>query len=699
MLTADQVSILEAPLNQKIFLTGPAGCGKTTAAVERMRALLNAGIPNASILILTPQRTLQAPYFDLLNSPERAAGEEATPATLGGLAHRLCQRFWPLVGEAAGFSHPERGPQFLTLETAQYYMAQVTRPLFEQGYFDSVTIDRNRLYSQIIDNLNKAAVVGFPYSEIGARLDAAYFGEPVQRRIYADAQECATRFRHYCLENNLLDFSLQLEIFVNLLWPHPITRQFLTSSYRHLIYDNVEEDGARVHDLMREWLPEFDSALLIYDESAGYRRFLGADLPTGLALADLCAETVEMRHSFVVSPAIARLESSLVNVIAPEVYSPLEALAGEEDAEDAQEKPWEILAARFYPQLLESIAEQVACLLEAGTPAAEIVILAPYLSDALRFSLMNRLTARGVPARSHRPSRSLRDEPASQALLTLACLAHPGWKIFPPQFDVACALMQAISGLDLVRAQLLTDITYRPRDGAFSAFEDIRPQMQERITYTLGERFARLRAWLLDYQQGAPLPFDHFLRKLFGETLSQPGFGFHHNFDSIRVAANLIESVQKFRQALNLLDEEQTPSVGREYLLMLREGVLAAQYITDWQAEQDDAVLVAPATTFLLMNRPATVQFWLDAGSSGWYERLAQPITHPYVLARGWETSAGRTWNDADEVAANRDSLARLVSGLLRRCRRKIVLCLPEMDESGYEQRGDLLRAFQKILL
>ena len=56
---------------------------------------------------------------------------------------------------------------FLTLETAQYYMAHLVRPLLEQGYFESVTIDRNRLYSQILDNLNKAAVVGFPHTKIG----------------------------------------------------------------------------------------------------------------------------------------------------------------------------------------------------------------------------------------------------------------------------------------------------------------------------------------------------------------------------------------------------------------------------------------------------------------------------------------------------------------------------------------------------
>ena len=39
-----------------------------------MRFLLEQGVPADSILMLTPQRTMQEPFLDLLYSPERAAG-------------------------------------------------------------------------------------------------------------------------------------------------------------------------------------------------------------------------------------------------------------------------------------------------------------------------------------------------------------------------------------------------------------------------------------------------------------------------------------------------------------------------------------------------------------------------------------------------------------------------------------------------
>jgi hypothetical protein len=683
-----QRQIVESPLDGKLFVSGPAGTGKTTAGVERMRYLLAQGVPGESILMLTPQRTLQEPYLDLLYSPERSAGGEVTPATIGGLARRMVDLFWPIAGEAAGFVHPDQPPVFLTLETAQYYMAYLVRPLLEEGYFESVTIDRNRLYSQIIDNLNKAAVIGFPHTDIGSRLDASYFGDPAQRRVYQDAQECANRFRQYCLDNNLLDFSLQLEVFANVLWPQEILRDYLSRTYRHLIYDNVEEDGPRAHDILRDWLPSFESALLIYDEGGGFRYFLGADVHTGASLRELCDEQLQLEDSFVMSDGVAALSDSLTEAIVPDFER-------ETKEENKETQAFEILQSHFYPELLDIIVSEVESLLSnSQIPPSEIVILAPYLSDALRFSITNRLETRSIPWRSHRPSRSLRDEPASQALVTLAGLAHPHWIISPPIFDAAYALMSSIEGLDLVRAQLLTEIVYRQRDLSLSPFDNIKPDVQERITFSVGNRYTTLRDWLLAYREGDQLPLDHFLRKLFGEVLSQPGYGYHSDFDSVRIAASLVESVKKFRLAMEAAGG--VGNLGREYISMLQDGVIAASYLEGWQSEDKDAVLVAPAHTFLMMNRPVTVQFWLDIGSGGWYERLSQPLTHPHVLSRGWEP--GRQWMDADEVQATQEALARLISGLLHRCREQIYICLSELGESGFEQRGDLLRAFQKVL-
>ena len=711
-LADDQRAVVELPLAGAAFLEGPAGAGKTTAGVARLLRLLREGVPADALIVIVPQRTLAAAYVDALRRPQRGAGGEVTVVTIGGLAQRAIELFWPLIAEPAGFGAPDRPPVFLTLETAQYFMARLVSPLLDAGYFDSISIDRNRLYSQILDNLNKAAVVGFPHTEIAGRLKAAWVGESAGLRVFDEAQECADRFRAYCLGHNLLDFSLQYEVFVRRLWPLPLYRDHLLRRYTHLIADNVEEDTPAAHDLLVEWLPHVTSALVIFDHDAGYRRFLGADPQSAGRLRELCAERLTFSRSYVAAPAVQALGAGLARVLGRRLETgPKEPLS------PAQPSPLDFASRRYYPEMLDWVAERITGLVqEENVPPKEIVVLAPFLTAALRFSLANKLAAKGVAVRSHRPSRALRDEPATLCLLTLAALCHPHWGIHPTRYDVAYALMQAIADMDLVRSQLLADIAYRIHDAApiLSPFVEIEPEMQERITFLLGGRYEGLRTWINAHaavrrgqgksdarRRSSRVELDHFFGRLFGELLSQPGYGFHGSFEAGEVTANLIESVRKFRQVAP--EATDTPDLGREYVQMVHDGVVAAQYIRSWRRQPEDAVLLAPAYTFLMMNRPVDHQFWLDVGGSGWWERINQPLTHPYILSRRWAAAGPLSqgdakWTDAEEHAAQMDALAALVLGLARRCRVQIHLALSELGEQGSEQRGALLQAVQRVL-
>jgi hypothetical protein len=55
-------------------------------------------------------------------------------------------------------------------------------------------------------------------------------------------------------------------------------------------------------------------------------------------------------------------------------------------------------------------------------------------------------------------------------------------------------------------------------------------------------------------------------------------------------------------------------------------------------------------------------------------------------------------WSDADEVQVSTEAMARLISGLLLRCRERVYVGISELGESGFEQRGELLKAFQKVI-
>jgi hypothetical protein len=478
----------------------------------------------------------------------------------------------------------------------------------------------------------------------------------------------------------------------------------LRSRYRHLIADNVEESPAVAHDVLAEWLPDFTSALLIYDRDAGLRTQLGADPEGGYGLAAHCDRRVTLTEPVASSPEVAVLGRALADALdyAPEVLPDAEGPATPDDTppEVLLRTPAEL--PRYYAQMLDDIAGEVARLVhETGVAPCEIAVLPPFLPAGLRFLLAERLAAHGIATHSHRPSRALREEPATQCLLTLAALGLPALGVRPAPAEVALALMLSVAKLDLVRARLLADFAYRSGDATpLTSLAALDEHLQQRITPELGARYEALREWLAaeaqrSAAQSTTLALDHFISRLFNELLAQPGYGFHENYDAAAITAILVESARTFRQVVQaVLPSEAGATIARDYAALVREGLVGALYARRWERQPEDAVLLTPAYTYVMNDRRTDYQVWLEVGSTRWWERLYQPLTMPEVLSRRWPP--GRRWTDEEDYARRTDTLARLVLGLTRRCRRSVYLGLSELNENGNEMRGPLLQAIRQ---
>jgi hypothetical protein len=693
-------------VTNKLFLSGPFGSGKSALALARIRWLLKQErIRGDEIIVLTPQRSLGRPYHEALRTGNMPPGAPPLVTTVASLARNAVELYWPLIAREAGFAHPEREPTFLTLETSQHHMGRFVDEAMERGDFDGVRVVRNRIISQVLDNMNKAALNRYAIDQVYQRLELAVpLSEQRAARLNAldAAKKISHQFRALCLEETLLDFSLQIQLFNEQVLVNPWSRTHLFRAHRHLLFDNLEEDTATAHELVRAWLPHLESALLISDEDAGFRVFLGANPHGAEMLADWLTEEGGQRQrvtgSYVMSPSVDALQWAIDRELSrgPRPDRPPRPQANPLDALVIPKQEF-----RFYPQMIDWVVAQVSSLVnDEGVPPGEIALLAPFVSDALRFSLETKLKETGVALTTHRPSRALEDEPSARALITLAALAHPDWGMRPAPADVSQTLGLSIDGLDPVRSHLLGRIVYPPRRRTIDlgSFGGLVPAMQERIGYRTGEAYDRLRGWLYDYRGGGEIqPLDQFFARLFGEVLSQPGYGFHHRLDAARVANQLVESARKFRWALeSAAGAEASPiQVGRAYVNLFEAGALSALYVPGWR-EPQDAVFLSPAYTFLMRNRAARIQFWLDIGSSGWWERLYQPLTHPYVLSPQWPQH--EPWDDFHEYQTRQDAIRRLLLGLTRRARERIYVAMSSYSESGFEQEGPLLNLVNRLL-
>jgi hypothetical protein len=720
-------------------MVGPACAGKTSRLAARLVDLISANIRPDRILVLAPQQA-QAKFFRAALAQVKGAHQargEPDINTIYGLAQQHVSLFFPLIAERAGFAHPQHEPVMMNVEAAQYFLDQIVSP--RSADFDDLKLFRPRLLGQILDCLNKAAECGFGLEEIAERLGSAWSGDSQRLVSYRRVQEVALEFRRYCLDHSLLDFSLQIETFSRHLLDAPSYRDYITARYRHVLADNVEENPPVMHDFLAQVLKTCDSALLAEDDPGGYRIFLGADVESARTLRVYCDDVQVLEHSYTAAPEVVAFGKALSAQFAPSPAHPSPpsppASLPEGEGGDLRVALGDVPgAAKYWTGMVTWVVDHVAGLAGQGVRPRDIAVLAPYVEDVLRFELQERLQPLGIRVRAVRPSRPLHDHPIVRMLVTLAKLAHPEWEQFVPAADLARALSAAVDQLDVARAQLIADAAVRASNRQLLALED--QMLWQRVGMRFYERYAILQQWLAGEraqntdnraQMGnwverlsPALPLDLFWQQLFTDVLSQPGFGLHQNREGALVADKLIRSARAFRevferagltpQTLPMMRSvvessgDQSPvavpafDLGLEYINMLGEDIIAAQYAPEREPDidDDDAVLVTPAYTYLINNFRSRYQFWLDIQSLGWYERVYQPLTHPYVLSRRWER--GRAWTEEDEHRTRQMMLSKVIGGLTYRCADKLYLVSSQLSISGQEESGPLARAIQRVL-
>lgn len=690
-LTEQQRQIVEWPYrgNETLYVEGPAGAGKSTALRRRLLYLLSQPIRGESILVLVADRAGRAAIEILIRGAGLGPHGRPMITTYYGLARQMVDLFWPAIAAHAGFAHPTQDPTFLTYETAQYLMHQIVQPLLEKGYFGGLRIRPRRLTSQLLDNLNKAAIHPFPHTEIAERLSRA---DPQSGRLiyYAQAQECANRFRQACLERNALDVSLTIEVFHKYLLPHPLFWAYFSRQYRHVIVDNVEETVPVAQDMLQALLGTCDSATLAYDEGGGYRILLGVDPDGARRLKDRCRHHVAMSDSFVANPAMRRLSRIAARYFGQspplgDDTTPLRAIA-------------EMVQTKYRSEMIAWTAERIARLVqEEGVRPADIAVICPYADGVLRFGLQEALKARQVPFNLVRRWVSFRDDAVARGLLTLTAVAHPSWRITPSVREVAEALHITIAGLDLPRAALLAGQVYRPAQEGMWLLpaDDVDIRTRERVGFAMVEAYGQLQAWLAEYVASPPASLDRFLTRLFEELLCLPAF-WSSEWPGARMScARLIDSARKFRWAAPAFGEidRESPLLGRDYCRMIEQGIVAGRYVEEAPADESAVLLVTPVYAYLLEDRVSDYQFWMDVGSREWWRPPFQPLTNPIVLSRHWDV--GTIWDEEKDYYLRNWLLWRMIDGLTKRCRKQIFLCGSDIDSMGNPQDGPLFPALQ----
>ena len=592
MIEPNHIQLAAIEADNSSLMVGPAGTGKSLALQHRLLRLLRSGYPENTTLILIADSGHASFYRSiLLDQPIPHTG--LFLGTFPRWVKESVSLFWPLVSEAAGFSNPEDLPTFLSYDLAQLAMWKNIAPMIDVGAFTGLPLRSQQIVSQLLDTLNRAALNGISLSQAHERQLHGLAGQKERLRYMEDAKEAIDSFRRVCLDNNLLDLSLLIQVFTHQLLDSSEYVDYLQTRFNNLIVDNLEEQTPVGHDFIHGMMKVMSSSALAVDIGGGYKRFMAADPVGAIGFRSHCEHVFEMNDSFVATKSLIHL-SNLVN----------NRLQGESEPTDLAGKAVKsVIIGRYRREMVTRCVQYISALIdEEDLQPRDIAFLTPYLDNALRHTISQSMNQHDLPYYFARRRSAPRDEPRVRSWLTLLAIAHPKWGIRPGQYDVAEALNSTIYDLDPARAQLVVDNLYQVSDGELRSVDNLTVRMKERIGLQLIDAVEVLRLWLSRHGRDQ-LPLDTFLFRLYEELLSTERFQPEPDFEAATVCDWLVRSAGRFRLAARKMGFDSLEQQGIAFIEGINSGMVAANPPQIGNPPDLSGILVSTIHSFLLSGR------------------------------------------------------------------------------------------------
>lgn len=634
-------------------LVGPGAAGKTEKLWQHYRSLAGEFRTESILVLLWNAR-------DVRDWREQMDLPWAGPLhvyTYFGWVQREIRANWPRLQPLLGGDWLE--PEFLTVETGQYAMLSYLKEFLPE--FAGLITSPERLAIQLGSCLVLASLNGIPRQEIGSRLATAM--PEKDPRIFKAAQRAMNRYRGGLESAGALDYGFAVELYRELLKNEEYRAGL--KKYQHLLVDDADEQSPAAHDFIEVMLEHVKTSAICFSTDGGHAGFFGADARGGWQRLGASGKRILVRPH---TRQWLSWSGALYRGI----------LGGNPPLTPKSGPQVELLHADLRSELMENVGERVVRLLATGIPAAEIAVIVPMADKVLEHTLSTHLGGAGVPLNVLIKNRRLLDEPYVRAMMTLALLAHPQWKLDWGIPDLAQSL-QLLLKIDPVRAWLLGR---QVRSGKILPLE---VWQRERVGFKAAQGYDLLREWLEEYRQGEEQSIDLFFQRVFGELLSR----LPPARDDLVVCRQLIVSAQKFlstAQRLPAFEEGYGPA----FMRLLAAGTVAAESLLE-PATREQAVILTTPYAYISGHFRTQVQVWMDCSSRRWFQQDVREIINPHVLKQSWRE--GEVWTDEMNAALTMHNGARVARALLRRCGDVLVVAAANIDSQGFEQDGPLLEA------
>ncbi len=686
-----------------IWITGTTKTGKTSRLVAEFSEWVRKQLTQHSNK--SPQQNLSATVLVLAaNNHNRREFSDRLSAAVEGTYPVICKTpvgfisdevelFWPLI-----FEQLQIKPQFplkLRPETEQELATQLWRE-HPQWKTLTETTKEYSLVRETLDLLQLAGASGIAAEDIPFILEQG-LGNLTEDagKLYHIRGKLILQWRNWALERGLLSYGLIYELYWRYLLPNAQYKHHLIHRYPAVFADDTDDYPAIARNLIEVLLDGGAEGIFTYNPEGKVRLGLNADPNYWEELRDRCiVETLSVPPNTLIT---AELATNIVELVTATAYGI--------EIPDFIESIQTISRA----ELLRQTAAYIIHIVKNQEVAPEdIAIIAPGLDEIARYTLIEILSATGIPIEPVNEQRPLISSPLVRALLTLMALVYPGIGRLLDRDSIAEMLtilsQKPIAGklvpqLDPVRAGLLADYCYHvdPEQPDLLPVESF-PRW-DRLGHQATTAYQQIMDWInnirLQQHKQCFLTPTIFLHQAIEHFLGKNNY---YSYDRLSALRELMETAQHYWEVDRRLKQTQpsfqTQAVTvAQFIQLLRRGTITANPRPMRQfPPKQGTISLATIFQYRSLKTSHPWQFWLDAGSHLWEKGGAATLFAAPLFLKEW---SGRTWMAEDEYEMDQQRLQRIIRDLLGRVTEKVILCHSDLGVNGTEQIGALLPLVQ----
>ena len=682
-----------------LWIAGTSRTGKTSRLVKEFSSWVRKQLEKAktppqgfgsAVLVFAANNSNRCQLSDRLTSAVEGTYPAVCKTPVGFVSEEV-MLFFPLIFEELQLK--AQFPLRLRPETEQELATQLWR---EQPDWQTLCEFDNeyRIVRQTLDLMQLAGASGVPTEDISimlqSGLSALDLSNENQSYLWQRMGELLLLWREWCLNRGLLSYGIIYELYWRYLLPKPKYQQHLITRYQAIFADDLDDYPAIARDIFELMLNKGSQGVFTYNPDGKIRLGLNADPDYLAGLQSYCQslETNFTENNLAVEfadRAIALVTEQAYLIEAPESIQALQTTS----------------RAELLRQTAEVIIDGVQ---NKGIQPEEIAIIAPGLDEIARYSLIEILTAKGIPIAPLNEQRPIISSPGVRSLLTLLGLIYSDLGRLVDRDAIAEMLTvfsqqphkgKLIPDIDPVRAGLIADYCYHvdPKYPYLASVETF--QRWDRLGHQATNAYEKIVKWIEASKAKQQKESFYTPTVLLSEAVAY--FfrnGAYLTSDRIAILREFMETAQHFWEVDRRLRQNepsfqtQTATVA-QFILLLRRGTITANPRPLRQfTPKVGAVTLATVFQYRSLRKSHRWQFWLDASSPLWSQGGAATLFAAPLFLKQW---TGKAWMPEDDYEMDNLRLQRILKDILARAESQIFLCHSDLGVNGTEQAGALL--------